>query len=383
MRFGYRAKIICIIIGSLIGLVSMLYTNYIARELAIKEKYEIKLWASAISLMNRTDTRSQIEAQVILGITNTSISIPTVMVDPYLQVVGHQNVSQDDVNDPVKLRKLLEEMSGEGRTPIEIMTHSGRMCTVFYDDSSLLKGMYWFPYIQFTIIAIFILFVFISLSSSKGNEQNRVWVGLAKETAHQLGTPTSSLLGWIEYLRTQPIAPEIVDDINRDVTRLTKVVDRFSKIGAVTPLEAKNVQDVVANTVDYFESRTPRGVNLVFNHISDAPYQAMLNPSLFEWVIENLLKNAIDAIGRKGTITIEVSATEKHVRVDVTDTGKGISAANQRRIFQAGFTTKTRGWGLGLSLSHRIVTEFHKGKIFVQHSEIDKGTTMRVVLRRL
>lgn len=383
MRFGYRIKIAIIVIGSLIGLISMLYTNYIARELAIKEKHEIALWARSVSLQNRIDTRSQIEIRVIGELINTSISVPAIITDPYLKVLGFHKVDSTIINNPQLLREKLEDMASGGRKPIDIRSNSGRMITVFYDDSVLLKSIYFFPYLQLSVILVFVSLIFITFSSSKSSEQNRVWVGLAKETAHQLGTPTSSLLGWIEYLRTQPLEPEIVDDINRDVTRLTKVVDRFSKIGAKTPLEPKNVQSVVARTVDYFSSRIPRGVTLEFDRHSPMPYQAMLNCSLFEWVIENLLKNALDAIGGKGTISVAISAKDGDVRIDVTDTGKGISQANQRRIFHAGFTTKTRGWGLGLSLSRRIVKEFHKGKIFVQHSEIDKGTTMRVVLKRL
>ncbi|MFI3287207.1 MAG: ATP-binding protein [Rikenellaceae bacterium] len=384
MKFGYRAKIVIIVIGSLIGLISLLYTNYIARELAVKEKQEIALWARAIPLQNRTDTRSQIELRVIREITKSiSTSIPAIITDSYLQVVDFQQVDTSIINNPRLLRQELEDMASAGRTPINIRANNGKVYTVFYDDSRLLKGMYFFPYLQLLVIGVFVFLIFISYSSSKDSEQNRVWVGLAKETAHQLGTPTSSLLGWIEFLRTQPLAPEIVDDINRDVTRLTKVVDRFSKIGAKTPLEPKNVQSVVARTVDYFSSRVPRGVTLEFDRHSSTPYQAMLNSSLFEWVLENLLKNALDAIGAKGSIRVSLLAKEGVVFIDVTDTGKGMTPATQRRVFNAGFTTKTRGWGLGLSLSRRIITEFHKGRIFVHKSEIDKGTTMRIALKRL
>ncbi len=383
MRFGYRAKLVFISIGLVIGLISLLYTNYIARELAVKEKHEIGLWARAISLQNRFDTRSKIESQVLLGITNTSISIPAIMTDPFLRVIDFQEVDSSIINDPILLRKELESMSSGGRTPIEVRDPRGRVLTVFYGDSALLQGMYYFPYIQISVIGAFILMAFMSFRSSKDNEQNRVWVGLAKETAHQLGTPTSSLLGWIEYLKTQPIPPDIVEDINRDVTRLTKVVDRFSKIGSDTVLKAENINKMVGSTVDYFQSRIPRAVKLEYDRHSIEPYQAMVNESLFAWVIENLLKNALDALAGKGTISVEVSATDKWVRIDVKDSGKGIAPRNQRRVFQAGYTTKTRGWGLGLSLSKRIVEQYHNGKISVLQSEIDKGTTMRVAIKRL
>lgn len=382
MRFGYRVKLIFIAIGSLIGLFSFLYSNYIASELAIKEKHEIKLWARAISLQNRFDTRSQIESQVILEITNTSITIPAIMTDEYLRVVGYQDIDTTILADSDKLRATLEYMSSQGRTPIRVSSPTGYNYTVYYDDSTLLKGTYFFPYIQLSVIGVFTVFAFITFSSSKHNEQNRVWVGLAKETAHQLGTPTSSLLGWIEYLRTQPLPPDVVDDMSKDVTRLTKVVDRFSKIGSTTMLQPKNICEVVSTTVDYFQSRTPRGVTLRFERQSDAPMQALINEALFEWVLENLLKNALDALGGSGAVTVDLSATENRIRIDVTDSGKGIATRNFRRIFHAGYTTKTRGWGLGLSLSKRIVSEYHKGKIYVLRSELDKGTTIRIALNR-
>ncbi len=384
IRFGYRLRIAFIFIGLVIGLISLIYTNYIARELAIKEKHEIGLWARAISLQNRHDTRSKIEWQVLLGITNITTSIPAIITDQYLRVKEFHNVDSSIINDPILLREELESMSSGGRIPIEVRDYArGQVLTVFYGDSALLQSMYYFPYIQISVIGVFVLFAFLSFSSSKHNEQNRVWVGLAKETAHQLGTPTSSLLGWVEYLRTQDIPPEIVEDINRDVTRLTKVVDRFSKIGSDTILKAENINKVVGSTVDYFQSRVPRGVTINYDRHCPEPYQAMVNESLFAWVIENLLKNALDALGNKGTISVEISARDKWLRIDIKDSGKGMSPSTQRRIFQAGYTTKTRGWGLGLSLSKRIVEQYHKGKISVLSSEIDKGTTMRIALKRL
>ncbi|MEF9950556.1 MAG: ATP-binding protein, partial [Mucinivorans sp.] len=238
-------------------------------------------------------------------------------------------------------------------------------------------------YIQLGLIAVFITFVFFIFSSSKQSEQNRVWVGMAKETAHQLGTPTSSLMGWIEYLRDQPLPPDIVNDIERDVVRLGKVVDRFSKIGSDTNLSPHNIQQIVTSTVQYFQTRIPRAVTINYQVCADEPYQAQVNEALFEWVLENLMKNALDAMAGKGEITVRLSNKDKTLRIDIKDTGKGIPKSSWRKIFHPGFTTKTRGWGLGLSLSRRIIEEYHKGKIFVLRSEIDRGTTMRVVLRRL
>lgn len=383
MKFGYRLKIIFVVVASLIGFASLVYSNYIAAELAAKEKNEIRLWAHAIGLQNRMDDRSRIESSVILQITSQSTYIPAIVTDEHLVVHGSQGVDSATLASPEKLRRRLERMSSAERTPIDVVDAYGTQLTVFYDDSLLLKSIYFFPYIQISVIVIFITFAFITFSSSKHNEQNRVWIGLAKETAHQLGTPTSSLLGWLEYLRDQPIDPGVVDDIGRDVARLMTVVDRFSKIGSSTQLEPHNVNEIVASTVDYFATRIPRAVTLTYDRCSSEPQQAMVNIALFEWVLENLLKNALDALAGKGEIEVVLSCKDRQVRIDVTDNGKGMTKGNFRKIFRPGFTTKTRGWGLGLSLSRRIVEQYHHGRIFVLRSEVDKGTTIRIILRRL
>jgi signal transduction histidine kinase len=239
-----------------------------------------------------------------------------------------------------------------------------------------------FPYVQLTIILIFAIFAYIAFSSTKQNEQNRVWVGLAKETAHQLGTPTSSLLGWVEYLRTQPIDQMAVDEMSKDLAHLMKIVDRFSKIGSETQLSPTNINEVVGDTVMYFRRRIPRNVTLDYNGLAIAPIRVSMNAALFEWVVENLMKNSLDALQGQGNIEVTVGESGDNVFVEVSDTGKGIAKSNWTRIFEPGYTTKTRGWGLGLSLSRRIIEEYHKGKIAVVRSEIGKGTTIRITLKR-
>jgi signal transduction histidine kinase len=213
------------------------------------------------------------------------------------------------------------------------------------------------------------------------SEQNRVWVGLAKETAHQLGTPTSSLLGWVEYLKWQPVDADAVTAMEKDLAHLMKVADRFSKIGSDTPLEVTSINELVGEAVMYFRKRIPRNVELDYNGLAMAPVRARINPALFEWVIENLLKNALDALQGHGSIDVRLSRDERYIYIDVTDTGRGIARANREKVFEPGFTTKTRGWGLGLSLSRRVVEEYHKGKIFVADSEVGRGTTMRVQVK--
>ncbi len=232
------------------------------------------------------------------------------------------------------------------------------------------------------VITTFVLLGYIAFRSSKQDEQNRVWIGLAKETAHQLGTPTSSLLGWIEYLRAQEIDQSAVEEMNKDLTHLMKIVDRFSKIGSETTLAPANINEIVGESVMYFRKRIPRNVTLDYNGLAIAPVQANVNAALFEWVVENLMKNSLDALQGHGSIEVRIASDDKQVMIDVRDTGKGIPKSNWKRIFEPGFTTKTRGWGLGLSLSRRIVEDYHSGRIAVVDSEPGKGTTIRITLKR-
>ena len=267
--------------------------------------------------------------------------------------------------------------------PIEVNIFNYNRIYIFYNESQLLKMLRYFPYVQLSVIAIFIMFAFITFRISKQDEQNRIWIGMAKETAHQLGTPTSSLLGWIEYLKSQNTEQFVIEEMSKDITRLLKVVDRFSKIGSASTMVPRNIYELVNNAVSYFKTRIPKNVTLRYNTSVSAPLQALVNEALFEWVIENLLKNALDALQGKGYIDVSVYDDNKWIYIDVKDTGKGIAKSNFSKIFNPGYTTKTRGWGLGLSLSKRIINEYHKGRIFVAESELDKGTIMRVMVKKL
>ncbi|MFI3295085.1 MAG: HAMP domain-containing sensor histidine kinase [Rikenellaceae bacterium] len=374
---SYIAKLVFIFFGAIIAVASLIYSNYIAKELSDKERREISLWSHAL----RTE-QLNLRDQIILELTAQSTDIPAIVVDEYMRIFSKQNILDSEIDSPAKLRHRLEEMTGGGRTPIPLQI-DGRYLTVFYDESVLLKSLVLFPYFQLLVIAVLGGFILITYRSMKASEQNKVWVGMSKETAHQLGTPTSSLLGWVEYLRTQEsMDQEIVTEMNKDVVRLMKVVDRFSKIGSSTLLVSLDVLELANSVVDYFQTRIPRNTRLTFSTESVDSMQVMANGALLEWVFENLLKNALDALKGQGSIDVTIRTTNKYVVIDVTDTGKGIAKANWKRIFSPGFTTKTRGWGLGLSLSRRIVESYHHGKIFVASSEIDHGTTMRVQLRK-
>ncbi len=382
---GYRGKMLFILIGCAIGVMSLVYSNYLVGQLRDKERHEIHLWSFAVGeTVKATRPGDRQQAAILARIIDFSNEIPLVVCDDQLRVLQYRSIDASVLADPERLADKLENMRSGGRDPIEIPTPQGRIIRVFYDESPLLKALQYFPWIQLSIFAVFIGFAFIAFRSSKHSEQNRVWIGMAKETAHQLGTPTSSLLGWLEYLREQEgVEPFVVDEMNKDLTRLLKVVDRFSKIGATTNLAPRNIYELVAGAVEYFRRRIPKNVTLNFARCTAEPMQGMVNDALFEWVVENLLKNALDALQGCGAITVQLSVRDaRWICLDVRDTGKGMPKAHFKRIFQPGFTTKTRGWGLGLSLSKRIIEEYHNGRIFVFDSEIDHGTTMRVMVRK-
>lgn len=342
-----------------------------------REENYIRLWADATSRIGSLDLQDPLVRMVM------NSNIPFIMTNDRGVVEYYSRSIPDRIIDTPHLleRQIWRYQSLNDH--IEIRFWDGSRHYVFYGRSNMLVLLTFFPLIQVLAFALLLWLGIITFKSSKINEQNRVWVGLAKETAHQLGTPTSSLLGWIEYLKTQPIDQDVVAEMDKDLSHLMKIADRFSKIGSETPLAPANINEVVGETVMYFRKRIPKNVELNYNGLAMAPVKARINPALFEWVIENLLKNALDALQGRGTIDVNISHDDRHIVIDVRDTGKGIPRANWKKIFEPGFSTKTRGWGLGLSLSYRVIEEYHKGRIFVAESEVGKGTTMRVVLKLL
>lgn len=378
---SYRRKLLFVVIAVIIGIGSLIFSNKVVIQLAENERNEIRLWSHAMAMVGGEADRSQLD-DLIGEIIANNTTIPSIVTDTNYRVLSYTNISEHIVSSPAMLRAELERMASM-HDPIEINIFNGNRFYIFYGQSWLLRLLKYYPYLQLGIIAVFVGLAYVTFHSSKRDEQNRVWIGMAKETAHQLGTPTSSLLGWLEYLRGKQVEDFVIGEMEKDITRLLKVADRFSKIGSATHLSPHNVHKLVGNTVDYFRSRIPRNVELLYDDSSTVPLQARVNDALFEWVIENLLKNALDALQGRGYIKVSVYGDDKHIYIDVKDNGKGISKSNQSRIFNPGYTTKTRGWGLGLSLSKRIITEYHKGRIVVAESEPDKGTTMRVILKKL
>ena len=383
IKMSFRSRMFILLGGMLLAVMSLLYTNKLADVLRQKEQHDVELWVAAMERVSREVFGNYLVDPLISHILSNQNNIPFIITDENLNLIMSNRIDEEVLKDPERFKRKIDELVEENTPRTVRLTWSGHSHIIFYGKSELLTALYYFPYVQWLIIFIFILFTYIALQSTKQDEQNRVWIGLAKETAHQLGTPTSSLLGWIEYLRTQEVDPSVVDEMNKDLLHLMKIVDRFSKIGSETVLTPMSVNEVVGETVMYFRNRVPRNVTLSYNGLAMAPVKANLNVALFEWVVENLLKNALDAMQGHGEIDVNLSSNDKSVIIEVRDTGKGIAKGNWNRIFDPGFTTKTRGWGLGLSLSRRIVEDYHHGKIVVAKSEIGRGTTFRITLKRL
>jgi len=337
------------------------------------------------------DSKLFIELRVIINdlidsffseVVLNSASVPVIITDSTrTHVIEYGLLDSIKALDTLYLEKTLEHMANDNE-PIEIELANQGKRFIFYQNSDLLTRMMYFPYIQLGIIAMFLFIAYIFFSSARKSEQNQVWVGLAKETAHQLGTPLSSMIAWIELLKMDGQTSETVNELNKDVDRLQKITDRFSKIGSEPKLKNENIVKVIYDSVDYIRSRASKKVLYHIQQPIDVEIIAPINLHLFDWVIENLCKNAIDAIGGDGNIDIDIIEEEHLVLIDISDNGRGIPKSRFKTIFNPGYTSKKRGWGLGLSLAKRIIKDYHKGKIFVKSSVINKGTTFRIILRK-
>ena len=307
-------------------------------------------------------------------------SAPVILTDEKLNILAFGNIDSNKIEDPQEALKLIKHMQSTNE-PVVANLGEGVLRFIYYDDSETLKQLRVFPYVQLGIFAVFLIISYLAFSSARKAEQNMVWVGMAKETAHQLGTPISALQGWIAYLREldeMKAHEHILSELENDAGRLSLVADRFSKIGSVPQLTAESVKDTVEQNVDYMRRRASDKVTMTVESPVDLKFN--INRQLFDWVLENLLKNALDAMNGEGRIDVVAQSDVKYVMIDISDTGKGIPKNKFDTIFEPGYSTKRRGWGLGLSLTKRIVEEYHKGKIFVKHSELNKGTTFRIMI---
>ncbi len=365
-----------LVIAIAIAVVSLIFSNRLVKELAKEERSKIEIWASATELLAKKGDENA-DMNLVLQILQSNKTIPVILYDKTNGVATANNIKLPEKDPNGFLLEKIDEFA-EKHDPI-LLEELNQY--VYYGDSYTLKRLQIYPYVQLLVISLFIALAFFALRSSQKAEQNKVWVGLSKETAHQLGTPISSLIAWTEYLKLKEIDPILMNEMGKDVHRLEVIADRFSKIGSVSDSKSVDWQEAVRKSVAYLEKRISDKVQLNFD-FPESPVIVLLNESLFSWVIENLTKNAVDAMSGQGTITYSIGEKGKYYFLDMTDTGKGIPKSKFKSIFSPGFTTKERGWGLGLSLAKRIVEDYHNGKIFVKQSEIRKGTTFRILLRK-
>ncbi|MFP4604683.1 MAG: sensor histidine kinase [Bacteroidales bacterium] len=375
-----RWKILLLFCALVIAGGSYWFTKNLTEKLESEERKKVELWAEGMKqLVHNPDLTK--DYSFVLEVIRNNETVPVILTDEDLNVISSLNVDKPTKEGEKDYTRIIEEMMNE-HDPIVIELPNGKKNFIFYKDSTLLTQLFYFPFIQLFVIALFLGVSYYAFSVSRKAEQNQVWVGMSKETAHQLGTPTSSLIASLELLKLKLNDQTIIQEIEKDVKRLQKITDRFSKIGSGTKLEKQNIIPVITNTLQYLKTRSSRKVTYKTNFSEEDNVIVPINKPLFEWVLENLIKNAIDAMNGKGKISIEIQNKKSDFIIDIIDTGKGIPKAKHNTIFQPGFTTKKRGWGLGLSLAKRIINEYHNGKIFVHQSELKKGTTIRIILRR-
>ncbi|MBR5643383.1 MAG: HAMP domain-containing histidine kinase [Salinivirgaceae bacterium] len=381
---AYRNKIFwktfILVCATLIGGISLYYTNVLARSMADEEQKRMQIWAEATRQIIISNNENEIT--FCLEIIRNNTTIPVILTDDENNVISTMNVPDLIDNDTAYYRERLAEMAAN-HDPIVINLPMNHKNYIYYDDSTVLKQLAHFPFIQMSIIAIFLMVAYLAFSSSRRAEQNKVWIGMSKETAHQLGTPISSLMAWIEILKQDESNASYVAEMQKDVDRLQMIADRFSKIGSLPTLQPCNLSEAINTAVGYMRTRVSDNITLDVKDNTEHDVMVKLNTSLFNWVIENMIKNAIDAMEGKGCITIKLNETLKFAEILITDTGKGLAKNQFKAIFAPGYTTKERGWGLGLSLVQRIVKNYHRGKIMVQSSEIGVGTTFKILLPKV
>lgn len=373
-----QVKIILVVVAILIAVASLLVSHFLVKDLSDEERGKMEVWAQALHSLNEADEHTDLS--LVLSVMEGNNTIPVIVMDQQGHVTDYRNIDIKAKNaaDTIKYIERMGQQMKKADRYIKIQIgDSADYQLVCYDDSVMLKRLAAWPYVQLGIVLIFVVVAIFALLSSKRAEQNKVWVGLSKETAHQLGTPISSLMAWTEMLKENYPEDELLPEMDKDVKRLERIAERFSKIGSVPEPVDSSMNEVLQHVIEYMNRRTSQKVQIL-SHIPKEPVIVKMNASLFEWVIENLCKNAVDAMEGEGTITLSLLQEENNVVIEVQDTGKGIRKKDVKNVFTPGFTTKKRGWGLGLSLAKRIVEEYHKGRIFVKSSEIGIGTTFRI-----
>lgn len=379
-----QVKILLVLAAIFIAVASLLISHSLIRDLAQQERSKMEVWAEAMRTLSEADDSADLS--LVLKVLDENNTIPVVVLGKDGMVTEYRNVkiSASNKSDSVKyVNKVAQQMKAAGQViRIPLANNHNDYIEVCYDESLMLRRIAIYPYIQLGVVMLFVVVAIFALLTSKRAEQNKVWVGLSKETAHQLGTPISSLMAWLAILKESYPNDKLLPELDKDVQRLQLVADRFSKIGSIPEPVPASMNEVLDHVVNYMDRRTSKKIQMIAD-LPDEDIIIKMNASLFEWVIENLCKNAVDAMGGEcGQIVLHLEQLENKVVVEISDTGKGIKKKNIKNVFRPGFTTKQRGWGLGLSLAKRIVEDYHHGKIFVKSSELGKGTTFRIELKK-
>lgn len=381
MQFSERRNITrwFIILASFFIVILILWNTYNFFQIfKNEERAKMEFWASALTTVANANENSDLDLPFEIISKNTTI--PIFIADSNDQIIDFNNIDEEISKDSIALKKYFNSVKNDNQ-PIKMERSNSKYQLVYYGDSPLLNKLKYYPVALLLIIILFGAVVYNFYRATKMSTQNKLWAGMAKETAHQIGTPLSSLIGWLEILKLDNVEESTIIEIEKDITRLQTITDRFSKIGSEPVLEKRDIIEDTKNTVDYLQTRVSQQVVFTFK-APEHPIFVDINPALHSWTIENLVKNAIDAMKGKGALDIAISELENIVKIKITDTGKGIPKNQFSKVFEPGFTTKKRGWGLGLSLTKRIVQEYHKGKIKVEQSEIGKGTTMQISLKK-
>lgn len=381
-----QVRIFLVVAAVLIAIASLVVSSLLVRDLSKEESYNVEVWAEAMRAFDRADENTDL--QLVLKILEGNNTIPVAVLDSRGHIQTSRNVrvtARSEADSVAELQRLVTSMRRSGHV-IRVEMEGDSLAApdyieVCYDESLMLRRLAYYPYVQWSVVLVFILVAVFALMSSRRAEQNKVWVGLSKETAHQLGTPISSLMAWVEVLKESYPEDALLPEMGKDVNRLQRIAERFSKIGSLPENKPDNLNEVVEHVVEYIGKRVSHKVQIT-TQMPSHPLVVNICAPLFEWVIENLCKNAIDAMEGEGRIHIQAREEEDVFSVEVSDTGKGIPKKRLHTVFKAGYTTKARGWGLGLALCKRIVEEYHEGRIFVKNSEVGNGTTFRIELKK-
>tara|TARA_B110000879_G_scaffold64596_1_gene90896 strand:- start:1289 stop:2428 length:1140 start_codon:yes stop_codon:yes gene_type:complete len=371
-------KTLLLLSALVIGIATLWFINGLVKDLKSEERTKVKIWAKATEQTTHIDNLDE-DISFVFEVINHNSTIPVILTDDSGKILYHKNFPLNKVEKEGYLNRQLLLMK-ENSEPIVFEYADGKENRIYYKDSIILTRLKYFPYVILLVVALFILIGYLAFSASRKSEQNKVWAGMARETAHQIGTPLSSLMGWVALLQEKSGVDDIALEMNKDILRLQTIAERFSKIGSQPELSEQDITKVLKRSFNYMKDRS--SAKVIYKLDVKSPFYAAINPQLFGWVIENILRNAIDALEQKGTITLSIKEHNKKILIDIKDSGKGIKSNELKTVFEPGFTTKKRGWGLGLSLVKRIVEDYHKGQVFVHTSELNKGTTFRIILNK-